>query len=345
MSHAETINTLAPALFRAGVNGRKELGYFFSMPKACDLEHEPVMRDEVLDALRVKTDGIYVDGTYGRGGHAQGVVERLGQHGHLLILDRDPQAIAVAQRHYAADPRVEIAHHCFGDLASPVRARGWDGHVDGIVLDLGVSSPQLDDPSRGFSFRADGPLDMRMDPGVGISAAAWLAQAAEEDIADVLWRFGEERFSRRIARAIVSARESCPLTRTGELAALIAAAVPSRERHKDPATRSFQALRLFVNDELGELERGLMSALAVLAPGGRLVVLSFHSLEDRIVKRFMRDHARGVQLPVGVPVTGHGRSGVSLHIVAKARKATPEEVAGNPRARSAVLRVAERLAR
>lgn len=343
MSHAGTINELVSAAFCVGVSGRAELGYFFTQPQACDMQHQPVMREEVLDALRVQAGGIYIDGTYGRGGHAQGVIERLGHDGHLLIIDRDPQAIDAARRLYAADQRVEIAHQCFGDLANPVRARGWAGRVDGIFLDLGVSSPQLDDPSRGFSFRTDGPLDMRMDPGVGMSAATWLAQAAEEEISDVLWRLGEERFSRRIARAIVSARECQPLTRTAELAALIADAVPTRERHKDPATRSFQALRIFVNDELGELERGLTSALALLAPGGRLVVLSFHSLEDRIVKRFMRDHALGLQIPPGIPVTGHGRIGSTLHIVAKARKASLEEVSGNPRSRSAVLRVAERL--
>lgn len=343
MSHAVTINVPALAVIRVEVSRREELGYFFAMPQACDMEHQPVMRSEVLDALRVQAGGIYVDGTYGRGGHAQDVVEKLGQDGRLLIIDRDPQAIDSARRLYRADQRIEIAHQCFGDLANPVQARGWAGRVDGIFLDLGVSSPQLDDPSRGFSFRADGPLDMRMNPEVGKPASVWLAQAAEEEIADVLWRLGEERFSRRIARAIVSARVDQPLTRTAELAALIAEAVPSRERHKDPATRSFQALRIFVNDELGELERGLSAALAMLAPGGRLVVLSFHSLEDRIVKRFMRDHARGLQLPPGIPVTGHGRTGSTLRIVAKARKASPEEVASNPRSRSAVLRVAERL--
>lgn len=343
MCHAGTLNELVSARFCAGVSGRAGLRNFFSQPRACDMQHQPVMREEVLDALRVQAGGIYIDGTYGRGGHARDVVERLGQDGRLLIIDRDPQAIDAARRLYATDQRVEIAHQCFGDLINLVQTRGWAGRVDGVFLDLGVSSPQLDDPSRGFSFRADGPLDMRMDPGVGMSASAWLAQAAEEEISDVLWRLGEERFSRRIARAIVTARERQPLTRTAELAALIADAVPTRERHKDPATRSFQALRIFVNDELGELERGLTSALTLLAPGGRLVVLSFHSLEDRIVKRFMRDHALGLPLPPGIPVTGHGRIGGTLHIVAKARKASLEEVSGNPRSRSAVLRVAERL--
>lgn len=332
------------ALFSAEVAGSKNPALRAVKLRTGGMEHRPVMPGAVLDALNVKPDGIYIDGTFGRGGHARLILDRLGPEGRLLIIDRDPLAIVAARDEFAHEPRVFIVHERFGELAGVVARQNWLGQVAGILFDLGVSSPQLDDAGRGFSFRGDGPLDMRMNPREGMSAATWLAQAEQEQIAQALWQYGEERYARRIARAIVEARGQAAITRTAELAALIAEAVPTRERHKDPATRTFQALRIVVNNELGELERGLDATLAALAPNGRLVVISFHSLEDRMVKRFMRDHARGLQLPPGIPVTGRGSTGSALRIVAKALKASAQEVADNPRSRSAVLRVAERLA-
>ncbi len=307
------------------------------------LEHRPVMLDEALEGLNIRGDGFYIDATFGRGGHAAAILERLGPRGRLLVMDRDPEAIRAAERRLGADARVCIEHGSFAGLGALVRERGWQGEVNGILLDLGVSSPQLDDAGRGFSFRHDGPLDMRMDPQRGESAAEWLARASEREIARVLWEYGEERFSRRIARRIVAARAREPLTRTLQLARLIAASVPRREPGKDPATRSFQAIRIHVNRELEALRELLPQTLEILAPGGRLVVISFHSLEDRIVKRFMREQARGDRFPPEVPVA-QGQLQPTLRIVGKARRAEAGEVAENPRARSAVLRVAERLA-
>jgi len=301
--------------------------------------HVPVMLKETVDGLRVRAEGIYLDGTYGRGGHAREVLARLGPHGRLLVMDRDPEAIASANEEIGADLRVRIRRGSFADLAD------WsetDGGLDGVLLDLGVSSPQLDDPTRGFSFQADGPLDMRMDPERGISAAEWLSEAAEAEIADVLWHWGEERMSRRIARAIVAARASQPLTTTRQLADLVARAIGYRERHKHPATRTFQALRIHVNDELGALERGLEAARDRLRPGGRLAVISFHSLEDRLVKRFMRG-AQATRVRRNLPEPE--RVLPDLVPIGKAEFASDEEVAANPRARSAVLRVAERRSR
>jgi 16S rRNA (cytosine1402-N4)-methyltransferase len=300
--------------------------------------HEPVLLAETLDGLRVKAEGTYLDGTYGRGGHARAVLARLGAKGRLLLMDRDPEAIADAERELGADPRVAIRHASFADLAE------WeetDGGLDGVLFDLGVSSPQLDEPARGFSFQADGPLDMRMDPTRGTPAAEWLAGAGEAEIADVLWQWGEERMSRRIARAIVAARATHPLTTTRQLADLVAKTIGHRERHKHPATRTFQALRIHVNDELGALERGLESAALRLRPGGRLAVISFHSLEDRLVKRFIRGPERARMrrgLPPPQAVAG------PLVAVGKAIFAGDAEVAVNPRARSAVLRIAEKRA-
>lgn len=298
--------------------------------------HAPVMLVEAIEALRVRPDGTYLDGTFGRGGHAREVLARLGPAGRLLLMDRDPQAIAAARETLGRDERVRIRHASFAELADwPETAQG----LDGVLFDLGVSSPQLDDATRGFSFQADGPLDMRMDSSAGIGAAEWLAAADEADIADVLWRYGEERMSRRIARAIVERRAEAPLRTTGELAALVARAIGYRERHKHPATRTFQALRIAVNDELGALEAGLQGALARLRPGGRLVVISFHSLEDRVVKRFIRGQdmppANRRNLP---PVDAPARA---LAAIDK-RFPGEAELAANPRARSAVLRVAEK---
>ncbi len=305
--------------------------------------HRPVLLDEVLAALAVRADGVYIDATFGRGGHAGAILERLGPEGRLLGLDKDPQALAEAGRRFGADERFAIERGSFAQLGRHVQQRGWEGKVNGILLDLGVSSPQLDDASRGFSFRNDGDLDMRMDPEQGRSAAQWLASASEREIADVLYQYGEERHSRRIARAIVGARAEAPITRTARLAEIIRAAHPGREPGRDPATRSFQGIRIFINAELDDLRECLPQALAALAPGGRLAVISFHSLEDRIVKRFMRDEAKGDRFPPGLPVPQSALN-PRLRVVGKAIRAGEREVAQNPRARSAVLRVAERLA-
>jgi len=305
-------------------------------------QHRPVLLDEVLDALQVKQDGLYVDGTFGRGGHAAAVLERLGTQGRLLAFDKDPYALNYAADRFGNEPRLIMRGGSFGNLQSVATELGWQGKVDGILLDLGVSSPQLDDADRGFSFLNDGPLDMRMDPHSGVSAADWLADADAEQIADVLWRYGEERHSRRIARAVVAARAADPIRSTRQLAELVAAAVPGREGRKHPATRSFQAIRIFINRELQDLEAVLPQAVDVLAAGGRLAVISFHSLEDRLVKRFIRDQQRGPQLPPDLPVIPQAFA-PRLRAVGKPVRASEQEVRSNPRARSAVLRVAERV--
>jgi len=301
--------------------------------------HVPVMIRQSLEGLNVRADGAYFDGTFGRGGHARALLALLGANGRLLLMDRDPTAVAIARQEFAGDPRVAIRHGNFADLAE------WEataGGLDGVLFDLGVSSPQLDDAARGFSFQSDAPLDMRMDPTHGQSAAELLARASETEIADILWRFGEERMSRRIARTIVERRGAEPLTRTGELAELVARAIGRREPGKHPATRSFQALRIAVNHELESIESGLQGALARLRPGGRLVVISFHSLEDRIVKQFIRAESQpppvrrhGLPPPAGPPLR--------LRAVEAAQFPDAAEIARNARARSAVLRVAERL--
>jgi len=300
--------------------------------------HVPVLLAETLEGLRVLEEGIYLDGTYGRGGHARAVLARLGPKGRLLVMDRDPDAIADAERELGADPRVAIRHASFAELSDWEETKSG---LDGVLFDLGVSSPQLDEPSRGFSFQADGPLDMRMDPTRGSSAADWLAGASDAEIADVLWQLGEERMSRRIARAIVSARDAAPLKTTRQLADLVAKTIGHRERNKHPATRTFQALRIFINDELGQLERGLEAATSRLKPGGRLAVISFHSLEDRAVKQFIRG-AEAPRVRRGLPQPETAPS--PLVAIGKAIFASESEVEANPRARSAVLRVAERRA-
>lgn len=305
-------------------------------------EHRPVLLDEVLEALNIRPDGIYLDGTFGRGGHCAAILERLNENGRLLAMDKDPQAIEVAQTRFAGDNRFSIVRGSYTMLGQEAEKRGWKGKVDGILLDLGVSSPQLDDPSRGFSFRQDGPLDMRMDPDSGLSAAEWLAEAAEAQIAQVLKEYGEERFAKRIARAIVREREQAPIITTARLAKIVAEANPKWERDKHPATRSFQAIRIFINAELEELEQVLEQSVEMLAPGGRLALISFHSLEDRRVKRFIRDEARGGDFPPGLPVTD-AQLNRRLRAVGKGIRAGSEELMENPRARSAVLRVAERL--
>jgi len=301
--------------------------------------HVPVMLPESLQALNIRTDGTYLDGTFGRGGHARALLAQLGAKGRLLLMDRDPAAVAVARSEFGNDPRVSIRHGSFAELAE---WNATEGGLDGVLLDLGVSSPQLDDAARGFSFQADAPLDMRMDPSHGESAAGFLARAKESELVDVLWRLGEERHSRRIARVIVERRHEAPLTRTSELAELVTKAIGRREPGKHPATRTFQALRIAVNGELAALENGLQGSLARLRPGGRLVVISFHSLEDRIVKQFIRAEsqapvARRHGLPPPAPVT------LRLKPVGTKQFPGTQEIAANPRARSAVLRVAERL--
>ena len=305
--------------------------------------HLPVLYDEVMEGLAIRSGGTYLDGTFGRGGHARGVLRELGPGGRLLLMDKDPEAIATAEHAFGGDPRVSIRRGSFADLAN------WDATaagLDGVLFDLGVSSPQLDVAERGFSFGKDGPLDMRMDPDSGESAAQWLARADEAEIADVLWRYGEERLSRRIARAIVAARAQQPITRTAQLAEVIASAVPRGKPGSDrnrihPATRSFQGIRIFINRELADLEAGLEAAMTRLKAGGRLAVISFHSLEDRIAKQFIAARAKAPpadrRLPEPVPFTP------TLRAIGGARKAREAELAGNPRARSAVLRVAERL--
>ena len=303
-----------------------------------DRGHRPVLLEEAIAALMVSVDGTYVDGTFGRGGHATRILESLSPRGSLLALDQDPEAAAVAELICANDSRMRFRSTNFralADCAAP-------GSVQGVLLDLGVSSPQLDNPARGFSFSHDGPLDMRMDPEGGESAADWLANVKEAELARVLKELGEERFARRIARAIVNARREGPIQRTAHLAEIISAANPKWEPNKHPATRSFQAIRLHINSELESLQDALSAALSVLAKGGRLVVISFHSLEDRIVKRFIRNASRGRQLPPGVPISFEEQQ-VSLKPIGKAVMPSPTEVAANPRARSAVMRIAERI--
>ena len=306
-------------------------------------EHRPVLYREAVDALAVSPAGRYVDATFGRGGHSGAILERLGPEGALLAIDKDPEAVAWGRRRFGSDPRFRVEQGSCRRLLQLSDALDWRGRVDGLLLDLGVSSPQLDQAGRGFSFMAEGPLDMRMDNSEGITAAEWLMRAERSEIAHVLKEYGEERFARRIAAAIVAARQRAPWDSTVQLARIIEDAVPVREKGKHPATRSFQAIRIHINRELDDLRDCLEQALEVLAIGGRLVVISFHSLEDRIVKRFIRDHSRGDRFPPGVPVT-QAELSPRLRAIGKARRPGAEEVAANPRARSAVLRVAERLA-
>lgn len=304
--------------------------------------HQSVLLDEAIDALSVQPDGTYIDGTFGRGGHTRALLKRLNEQGTLLAVDKDPQAITVANTMADEDQRITVIQDSFAHIGERARQYNCFGKVNGILLDLGVSSPQLDESERGFSFLRDGPLDMRMDPTSGIPASDWLMAVRESDLADVLKQYGEERFAKRIARAIVAAREKQSITRTLQLAEIVAKANPKWEKHKHPATRVFQAIRIFINSELTDLEVGLTQCLDVLAVGGRLVVISFHSLEDRMVKRFIRHHSRGT-LPVGLPVSKHD-SDARLRVIGKAVKASDKELASNPRARSAVLRVGEKIA-
>ncbi len=308
------------------------------------MEHLPVMYAEALQQLAIKKDGIYLDCTFGRGGHSQGILNLLGPTGQLLAFDRDSDAI---NSDYAqamlADERFRLKHSCFSQLENIIESAGLAGKIDGILLDLGVSSPQLDNPERGFSFLRDGPLDMRMDGSTGVSAEQWLASVDEKDLVKVLFEYGEEKFARRIARAIVEQRAQAPITTTRQLALLIEDAISVREKHKHPATRTFQAIRIEINGELDELKVVLEQSARVLKPEGRLVVISFHSLEDRIVKRFIRNESGAKYNPGKLPVKEVDIAKGILKKVSKALKADAQEIRQNPRARSAVMRVAERV--
>lgn len=306
--------------------------------------HITVLLDEAVEALAVRADGCYLDGTFGRGGHSRLILEQLGADGHLLGFDKDPLAIAAGQALAAEDGRFVIVQRSFAELGDELQVRGLAGKVSGVLLDLGVSSPQLDDPERGFSFMHDGPLDMRMDPSRGVSAAEWIASASEEDIARAFKEYGEERFAKRMARAVVLRRAEQPFTRTADLAQVLTVANPAWEKGKNPATRAFQGLRIQINNELGDLERGLEAAMDALEIGGRLSVISFHSLEDRIVKQFMRRHVKGEadNLPRDLPVR-LAPFVPRLKLIGKPQYAGDAELKANPRSRSAVLRVAEKL--
>lgn len=305
-------------------------------------EHYSVLLNESVDGLVVDPDGFYIDGTFGRGGHSRKILSKLSSAGRVLAFDKDPVAVQVAQQFMADDNRLQMMHASFADMGEIVAEQQQSGKVAGVLLDLGVSSPQLDQPERGFSFQYDGPLDMRMDTSQGVSAQEWVNQASEEDITWVLKNYGEEKFAKRMARAIVQSRQKEMITTTAQLANIVAQANPAWEKGKNPATRAFQAIRIQVNNELQDLEVALQAALDILQPGGRLSVISFHSLEDRIVKQFIRRHERGDPLPKGLPVT-ENMLNKRLKSIAKAQKASAEEVAENTRSRSAVLRIAEKI--
>ena len=304
--------------------------------------HRPVLLDEAVDALAIKSDGIYLDGTFGRGGHSEKILSCLGSQGRLLAMDQDPRAIEEAQQKFASEPRFEIVQKNFEKMEEFVADKGLAQKIDGVLLDIGVSSPQLDDATRGFSFLRSGPLDMRMNPQVGQSAAEWLASVDEYDLVTVLMHKGEEKFARRIASAIVATRKEVEITDTVQLANIIAEAKPVKDKKKHPATKSFQAIRIHINRELEVLESALQASLNVLSVGGRLAVISFHSLEDRMVKRFFRDVSRGPQLPKDIPVMAKDIE-QPYKLIGKAIKPSKRELDENPRARSSVLRVLERI--
>jgi len=315
-----------------------------SLPVTSTFQHITVLLEEAVEALAPLEGGRYVDGTFGRGGHSRALLGKLGPGGQLLGFDKDPQAITTGKALAAEDGRFVIVQRSFAEMGEEFSARGLQGGVNGVLLDLGVSSPQLDDPERGFSFLNDGPLDMRMNPDKGVSAAQWIATAAEDEIARVFKDYGEERFAKRMARAIVQRRAEKPFERTADLAAVITEANPAWEKGKNPATRAFQGLRIFINNELGDLERGLEAALEGLAVGGRLVVISFHSLEDRIVKQFMRKQVKGEadNLPRNLPIQVKPFE-PRLKLIGKPVYASEAELKANPRSRSAIMRIAEKL--
>jgi len=303
-------------------------------------QHHPVLLEEAVSSLKVREDGIYLDATFGRGGHSRAIMAGLTEQGRLFTLDKDPQAIAAGMEEWSEDPRFSIVQGSFAEMDRMVQEWGIERNLDGILLDLGVSSPQLDDPERGFSFRKGGPLDMRMDPTKGVSAAEWLRDAPEREMSRVFWEFGEERHARRIARSIVKVRQRQCLETTTQLAELIENTIGKREK-KHPATRCFQAIRIFVNNELGDLVAGLDAAIRQLRPGGRLVVISFHSLEDRLVKRRFREAVRPGKVRRNIPE--HPDWIPSLKLIGKAIRPSEHEISANPRARSAIMRVAEKL--
>lgn len=304
------------------------------------LQHQPVLLQEAISALRIRPEGRYVDCTFGRGGHSREILARLTEQGRLLSLDKDPQAIAAGRVQSGPDSRLTLMQGSFAELEQWIHGWGADDGLDGVLFDLGVSSPQLDDPERGFSFMEDGPLDMRMDPTRGESAAEWLARAPEREISRVIWEFGEERHARRIARSIVMAREQQPLLRTSQLAELVEKTIGRKER-KHPATRCFQAIRIHINNEMADLAQGLEAAIRQLRPGGRLVAISFHSLEDRLVKRTLREAARPGRVRRDLPDPPD--QAPTLKLIGKAIRPSENEISANPRARSAVMRVAEKL--
>lgn len=307
-----------------------------------EYSHNPVLLQESIDALNIEPSGLYIDGTFGRGGHSQAILDCLSHEGRLIAFDKDPAAIATAHARFGNESRFSIFHYSFAQLQETLRAEKLCGAVDGVLLDLGVSSPQLDDPARGFSFQRSGPLDMRMNPDHGINAKEWINSAKEADIASVLYEYGEERYSRRIARAIIRARTEAPIADTGQLAEIIKQAHPRWEKKKHPATRSFQGIRIYINNELGDLEDGLQQSYHCLKKKGRLAVISFHSLEDRKVKQFFRLMADGADLPPDLPVLDEAINR-KLKNIGNKIKAGKQELSINPRARSAVLRVAEKL--
>ncbi|MAB99276.1 MAG: 16S rRNA (cytosine(1402)-N(4))-methyltransferase [Pseudomonadaceae bacterium] len=309
-----------------------------------NFSHITVLLDEAVEGLAVRADGCYIDGTFGRGGHSRLILQTLGAEGRLLGFDKDPLAIATGNALAADDGRFVVVQRSFAELAEEAAVRGIDGKISGILLDLGVSSPQLDDAERGFSFLNDGPLDMRMDPDRGVSAAQFIATASEEEIARVFKEYGEERFAKRMARAVVQRRSVQAFERTADLAQVLTVANPAWEKGKNPATRAFQGLRIYINNELGDLERGLDAALESLEVGGRLVVISFHSLEDRIVKQFMRKHAKGEadKLPRDLPIIPKAFE-PRLKLIGKPVFASEAELKANPRSRSAVMRIAEKV--
>lgn len=305
-------------------------------------QHQPVLLDEVLAGLNIRAEGNYLDGTFGRGGHSRAILSRLSAQGCLVALDKDPEAVAAGKEMLGHDPRFSIVHGNYAEMERLVRDWDLEEGLDGILLDLGVSSPQLDNPERGFSFMGEGPLDMRMNPLQGVTAAQWLAQAPERELTQVFWEFGEERHARRIARSIVMARQQRPLETTGQLARLIESTIGRHAPGKHPATRCFQAIRIYINNELADLALGLEAAIRRLRPGGRLVVTSFHSLEDRLVKRTMREAARPGRVRRNIPQ--HPEMKPSLRLIGNAVKASRTELSVNPRARSAVMRIAEKIA-
>lgn len=311
---------------------------------AQQFSHVTVLLDEALEGLSLKSDGIYIDATFGRGGHTRKLLSQLGPKGKLYAIDRDPTAIAVAKELEKEDSRFTILPGPFSGLASYVEELGLTGQIDGVLMDLGVSSPQLDDAERGFSFMREGPLDMRMDPTSGRSVAEWLAQAEVDEISTVIKKFGEENWAVHIARAIVKDREQTPFETTKQLADFIARVVPVKDKNKHPATRTFQAFRIYINSELEEVEQALLGSIDVLKSGGRLSVISFHSLEDRIVKRFIRKQSKGDEVPFGIPMTEEQlNKSRTYKAVGKAIKPSKSEIEQNPRSRSSVLRIAQRL--